>query len=136
MVQGTRHDQTMVCHGDVVAVWLQEAADIFPLCLHRVVGNVEEGVVISNSVRDETGRESMHCLRCHGLMMTIWLEDAASSTGCFSGWRCLLCGEVVDFGIKANRQGRQGPVRSGARPPGTVPGEVGMPRYKGLQIKN
>ena len=55
MVQGTRHDQTMVCHGDVVAVWLQEAADIFPLCLHRVVGNVEESVVISNSVRDETG---------------------------------------------------------------------------------
>ncbi len=38
----------------------------------------------------------MNCLRCQGLMVTIRLEDAGSSTLCFSGWQCLLCGEVID----------------------------------------
>jgi len=46
----------------------------------------------------------MNCPRCHGLMVTIRLEDAGSSSLCFSGWRCLLCGEVIDSGIKANRE--------------------------------
>jgi hypothetical protein len=54
----------------------------------------------------------MHCLRCHGLMVPIWLEDAESSTLCFPGWRCLLCGEVIDAGIDANRKGLPVPTRS------------------------
>jgi len=49
----------------------------------------------------------MNCRRCQGLMVTTRLEEAESSTPCFIGWQCLLCGEVVDSGIKANRKGHQ-----------------------------
>ena len=59
----------------------------------------------------------MHCLRCHGLMVTIRLEDAGSSSLCFSGWQCLLCGEVIDSVIDANRKGLHVPTLSrGVRP--------------------
>lgn len=68
----------------------------------------------------------MRCRRCQGLMIRIDLEDAWSSTYCFSGWRCLLCGEVTDAGIEANREYRREPRRSGARPPGTVPVGCGV----------
>ena len=52
----------------------------------------------------------MNCLRCHGLMVTIRLEDAGSSSLCFPGWQCLMCGNVIDSGIQANRQ--EGPTGS------------------------
>ena len=68
----------------------------------------------------------MCCRRCRGLMVTIRLEDAASSTCSFSGWQCLLCGEVTDPGIEANRDCRLEPRRNGARPPGTVPVGFGV----------
>lgn len=59
----------------------------------------------------------MNCLRCHGLMVPIRLEDAGSSTLCFSGWQCLLCGEVIDSVIDANRKGLHLPTLSrGGRP--------------------
>lgn len=58
----------------------------------------------------------MNCLRCHGLMVTIRLEDAGGSTLCFSGWQCLLCGEVIDSAIDANRKGLHIPTPSRARP--------------------
>jgi len=54
----------------------------------------------------------MNCLRCHGLMVPIRLEDAGSSTLCFSGWQCLLCGEVIDSVIEANRKELHGPMGS------------------------
>ena len=54
----------------------------------------------------------MHCLRCQGLMVPIRLEDAGSSTLCVFGWQCLLCGEVIDSGIDANRKGLHVPTRS------------------------
>jgi hypothetical protein len=46
----------------------------------------------------------MNCLRCHGLMVTIRLEDAGGSSLRFSGWQCLMCGEVIDSVINANRK--------------------------------
>jgi hypothetical protein len=58
----------------------------------------------------------MHCLRCHGLMVPIRLEDAGSSTLCVFGWQCLLCGEVIDSGIDANRKGLHVPTRSRGGP--------------------
>jgi hypothetical protein len=58
----------------------------------------------------------MNCLRCHGLMVTVRLEDAGSSTFCVFGWQCLLCGEVLDSVIVANRKGLHGPTRSRAGP--------------------
>ena len=57
----------------------------------------------------------MNCLRCHGLMVTIRLEDAGSSSLCFSGWQCLVCGEVIDSVINANRKELLGQKRSRCR---------------------
>lgn len=75
----------------------------------------------------------MSCRRCQGLMVTIRLEDAASSTRSFSGWQCLLCGEVTDAGIKANRQCHREPRRNGARPPGTLSVGPGGPKRNGAR---
>jgi hypothetical protein len=57
----------------------------------------------------------MNCLRCHGLMVALRLEDAGSSSLCFSGWQCLMCGEVIDSVIQANRQQLHGPTGSRSR---------------------
>lgn len=60
----------------------------------------------------------MNCPRCQGLMVTIRLEDAGNMTSCqsLSGWQCLLCGEVIDPGIAANRIGHHEPWRDRTRP--------------------
>jgi hypothetical protein len=57
----------------------------------------------------------MNCLRCHGLMVTIRLEDAGSSSLCYSGWQCLICGEVIDSVIKMNRKELHGPTERRGR---------------------
>ncbi|WP_447976812.1 hypothetical protein [Candidatus Nitrospira bockiana] len=61
----------------------------------------------------------MVCPRCHGLMVKIDIEDAGGSSYRLSGWHCLLCGNVTETGIQANRKYRQDPRRSRARPHGT-----------------
>lgn len=61
----------------------------------------------------------MSCARCQGLMVRITIEDAGGSSSVFSGWHCLLCGDVTDAGIQANRKARQEPIKSRARPRGT-----------------
>ncbi len=60
----------------------------------------------------------MTCPRCQGLMGPIRLEDTGKMTNCQSlaGWRCLLCGEVIEPGITANRIGHHEPVRDRTRP--------------------
>ncbi len=60
----------------------------------------------------------MPCPRCHGLMVVIRLEDRTASLSFepLSGWHCLLCGEVIDPGIVANRKSHQEPRDSRARP--------------------
>jgi hypothetical protein len=57
----------------------------------------------------------MNCLRCHGLMVTLRLEDVGSSSLRFSGWQCLMCGEVIDSVIQANRKELHGPTGSRSR---------------------
>ena len=61
----------------------------------------------------------MRCPRCHGLMVVIQLEDAMSTAGGHSlyGWRCLLCGEVLDSGIEGNRKGHARPRKDSIRRP-------------------
>ena len=51
------------------------------------------------------------CQRCHGLMVAIRLEDQGSTTlrEPLLGWRCLMCGNVLDPTIVANRQAQQKP---------------------------
>ena len=62
----------------------------------------------------------MRCPRCRGLMITIWLQEL-SGPDAVEGWRCLLCGEVLDLGIEANRTSHCPPVQSRARVPGSLP---------------
>ena len=59
----------------------------------------------------------MRCSRCHGLMIVTRLEEATGVTGggSLSGWKCLLCGEVIDSVIAANRKHHQEPKRNRAR---------------------
>lgn len=61
----------------------------------------------------------MTCLRCRGLMIATALMDVGRSTDRHSGWQCLMCGEVTDPVIAANRKHHLEPKRSGARPPGS-----------------
>lgn len=50
----------------------------------------------------------MDCPRCSGSMISQIFEDIKDDTGhiCFYGYRCLICGEIVDPVIMANRQNR------------------------------
>jgi hypothetical protein len=59
------------------------------------------------------------------------MKDAMSG-GSVSGWQCLLCGDVIDSVIEANRRGHLEPTPSRARLPGSVPAGVGR-KYKGLR---
>ncbi len=49
----------------------------------------------------------MNCPRCQGLMVSVTLEDAewTVSREPILGWRCLLCGEVLDPTIAEHRKG-------------------------------
>ncbi len=70
----------------------------------------------------------MNCLRCHGLMVPARLEEAAGVTSgeSLSGWKCLLCGEVIDSVIAANRKHHLEPKRNRARlRNSTVPARAG-----------
>ena len=61
----------------------------------------------------------MHCARCNGLMVTIWMGDLLIA-GTVKGWRCLLCGETTDPGIEANRKQRPPLTEGRPRLPGSV----------------
>ncbi|WP_447979014.1 hypothetical protein [Candidatus Nitrospira bockiana] len=61
----------------------------------------------------------MSCGRCQGLMVRMEMEDAGGSSSVFPGWHCLICGDVIDAGIEANRKAPQDPIKSRARPRGT-----------------
>ncbi|HZS12674.1 MAG TPA: hypothetical protein VFA38_10515 [Nitrospirales bacterium] len=47
----------------------------------------------------------MECDRCHGLMVQDVFEDYLDDTGrsTFTGWRCVLCGAIVDPVICSHR---------------------------------
>lgn len=50
--------------------------------------------------------ESIHCSRCHGLMVVEQGFDSlfGASEGAASLWRCVQCGEVIDPVILQNRR--------------------------------
>jgi hypothetical protein len=64
----------------------------------------------------------MHCLRCQGLLVSIQMRDMGQPL--VPGWRCLLCGEMTDPGIEANRANHEPPVRNHARVPGSPVGKL------------
>ena len=48
----------------------------------------------------------MNCARCDGLMINEWFQDILDDTGEINFWglHCLLCGEILDPIILANRE--------------------------------
>jgi hypothetical protein len=46
----------------------------------------------------------MKCRRCHGSMI---YEKFYSEEGDFFGWRCVICGEIIDQVILENRYGEK-----------------------------
>lgn len=49
----------------------------------------------------------MRCHRCKGLMFSERFCDYQSNgQTCFFGWRCAICGEIIDPVIQANRSSR------------------------------
>lgn len=61
--------------------------------------------VAQPALRGKDG-EDMQCVRCNGLMVPDRFADLADDTGQieFGGWRCLVCGNIADPVIVANRQ--------------------------------
>ncbi len=59
----------------------------------------------------------MECHRCHGVMVQDVFEDLEDDTGSlsFEGWRCLLCGEILDPVIATNRRSHPTPLLGRAR---------------------
>ena len=59
----------------------------------------------------------MECPRCQGAMVQDVFSDMHDDTGAlqFDGWRCLLCGEIIDPVIAANRKARYSPLLGRAR---------------------
>ncbi len=59
----------------------------------------------------------MECPRCKGVMVSDRFEDVADESGAmkFSGWRCILCGEILDPVISANRQAHHEPLLGRSR---------------------
>jgi len=69
-------------------------------------------------------------------MVPTRLEEAVGATSGESicGWKCLLCGEVIDSVIAANRKGKQEPMSSRARLPyGTVLEKSRSPKRKEMR---
>ncbi len=78
-------------------------------------------------------RTPLSCSRCHGMMVTVRLEDVNGTTRRepLLGWRCLQCGEVLDAGIVDNRRAHQHPVKNRARLPcGVMVQQSGKPKLK------
>ncbi len=61
----------------------------------------------------------MTCQRCGGMMIIDLCCDMLDGTGelCVEVWRCLLCGEIIDPVIVANRANPPEPDRSARRAP-------------------
>jgi hypothetical protein len=46
----------------------------------------------------------MNCPRCQGRMVRERFEDMLDTCLNFIGWRCLICGEIMDEVVAMNRQ--------------------------------
>jgi len=58
-----------------------------------------------------------HCPRCSGFMVITSFEEwgTGTMTQMSPAWRCVLCGEVIDPIIVANRRQRRPPATSESR---------------------
>jgi DNA-directed RNA polymerase subunit RPC12/RpoP len=56
--------------------------------------------VEGKNLSQEEGRMKISCPRCGGVMV---YEKFYGNAEFFFGWRCILCGEIVDQVIQENR---------------------------------
>ncbi|MGQ0809930.1 MAG: hypothetical protein ACT4OO_01725 [Nitrospiraceae bacterium] len=56
----------------------------------------------------------MRCSRCHNLMVEETFADMKSGAVSFKGWRCLICGDIVDPLIGQHRASRPQPTHTRA----------------------
>lgn len=56
----------------------------------------------------------MDCPRCQGHMTRENFLDLNDDTGvlAFAGWRCMICGEILDAVIMSNRTSRPAPLHN------------------------
>ena len=77
----------------------------------------------------------MECPRCRGTMVVDHFVDMATSGEIWMpGWRCLMCGEIVDPLIENNRQqqrGGQEPVVGIGQSTAQLPSPVAVGSSKG-----
>jgi hypothetical protein len=77
---------------------------------HSVAGAQRRSHMLTRTTTDET-RTSMteRCHRCGGLMVKekFTVDFAALD---FEGWRCVVCGEIIDPLIMANRKAHRAKV--------------------------
>ena len=59
----------------------------------------------------------MNCPRCNSIMVGDVFEDLSDDTGSlnFNGWRCPICGDILDPLIIKNRVSRPAPLLGRAR---------------------
>jgi hypothetical protein len=62
-------------------------------------------MMATTEIEKNSLREYPRCSRCGGLMT---LQKFYSLSEVFWGWKCLLCGEIVDPVILENRQNLRG----------------------------
>lgn len=57
---------------------------------------------------------TMDCPRCRGHMTYDRFQDLGDDTGqlSFSGWRCMICGEILDAVIVSNRSHCTAPLQN------------------------
>ena len=58
---------------------------------------------ISGEMKTIDEEATMKCYRCHGAMI---YEKFYGKEGQYFGWRCIICGEIVDQIILENRYGK------------------------------
>ncbi len=66
----------------------------------------------------DPGESYLGCPRCRNVMVEEYFQDLRDDTGSlrFKGWRCIICGEILDPIILQNRATRPKPFGGRARP--------------------
>jgi hypothetical protein len=74
---------------------------------------------MSTALKTYLSGSAIHCDRCSGLMVPIWLNDVALDEGPndILAWRCVGCGHILDPVILTHQKRRPEPDREAASKP-------------------
>ena len=92
---------------------LGTVADKILDAVHRAPGCQVDDLVLSATEFDSV----VGCPRCHNLMVeeTFVDRETSPSVSSFTGWRCLICGEILDPIILEHRRAQRDPMIGRAR---------------------